>query len=365
MSNSDSSPIKISALVAMPGPVTGMTVATKYIVEFLGANFPTTLLDLSLGYSRRGMYWRIRKFSNGIFGCLRLVQSRIGGSKTLLLAPNASWGLIVTLLHTVVAKLLGMRVLLHHHVYSYCSRKSRLMSLVQGMLGPRDVNLVLNETMGQELQRLYHTKAMALELPYGYLTDSVDSQQRSNRVMKPVVLGHLSNLTIEKGLEDVIESAVTLKNKGSDIKLLLAGGLKGDREKEVFTRGQQLLGSSLEYLGPVYGDAKSQFFDRIDFFLFPSRYANEAQPVVILEALAAGVPVVATPIGCIPGMIQSDFGKLVESAAYPIEAAKFVDDVSSTPERYAQMSLAASEFSEQFRIRSHKQLAALVECIKS
>lgn len=239
------------------------------------------------------------------------------------------------------------------------------MSLVQGSLGPKDVNLVLNETMGQELQRLYHTKAIALELPYGYLTDSGDSQQRSNRAMKPIVLGHLSNLTIEKGLEDVIETAVTLKNKGSDIKLLLAGGLKGDREKEVFSRAQQLLGSSLEYLGPIYGEAKSQFFDRIDFFLFPSRYANEAQPVVILEALAAGVPVVATPIGCIPGMIHSDFGKLVASDEYSIVAANFVDEVGSTPERYREMSQAASEFSSQFRNRSHKQLEALVECIKS
>jgi glycosyltransferase involved in cell wall biosynthesis len=52
-------------------------------------------------------------------------------------------------------------------------------------------------------------------------------------------------------------------------------------------------------VGPVYGDAKFSFLSSIDLLLFPSKYPNEAQPVVIWESLSVGTPVVSTDVGAI------------------------------------------------------------------
>ncbi len=45
----------------------------------------------------------------------------------------------------------------------------------------------------------------------------------------------------------------------------------------------------LERLGPVYGKDKSQFWKMTDAFVFPTQ--NEAEPLVLWEAPAAGVPI--------------------------------------------------------------------------
>lgn len=44
--------------------------------------------------------------------------------------------------------------------------------------------------------------------------------------------------------------------------------------------------------------------------LFPSTYAFEAQPLVIIEALSSGVPVVAYDVGSIPDLVPPAAGRL-------------------------------------------------------
>ncbi len=70
-------------------------------------------------------------------------------------------------------------------------------------------------------------------------------------------------------------------------------------------------GNRIEARGALSGADKDRFFEDIDVFLFPTRYVNEAEPLVVIEALAAGVPVVAFGRGCIPHMIPGDAGRVV------------------------------------------------------
>ena len=54
----------------------------------------------------------------------------------------------------------------------------------------------------------------------------------------------------------------------------------------------------------VSGASKDAFFRSIDVFLFPTRYKIEGQPLVILEAMSYGVPVVATSQGYCAELIE-------------------------------------------------------------
>jgi glycosyltransferase involved in cell wall biosynthesis len=67
---------------------------------------------------------------------------------------------------------------------------------------------------------------------------------------------------------------------------------------------------NIKYYGPVLGDAKKEFFAELNTFVFPTRYRNEAEPLVILEALMNGCPVVANNRGCIRSMLTVDVGDL-------------------------------------------------------
>ena len=70
---------------------------------------------------------------------------------------------------------------------------------------------------------------------------------------------------------------------------------------------------SFTYHGPLYGDQKLNWYKRLDFFIFPSTYADETYPLVISEAISAGVVPLTTPIGCLPEINHETFILPVET----------------------------------------------------
>ena len=142
-----------------------------------------------------------------------------------------------------------------------------------------------------------------------------------------MVIGTLSNLTIEKGVGEVIDTFAELIRRGLNVRLVLAGPAAS---KEAGTRIRDAVarfGDRMDVRGPVYGDDKERFLSEIDLFLFPTRYRNESWGIVLNEALMAGVPVCTYRRGCTAylvgtngGMVVTDDGKFVASVSDQIES---------------------------------------------
>ena len=81
-------------------------------------------------------------------------------------------------------------------------------------------------------------------------------------------------------------------SRGLDLTLSLAGQPIDASVAVVLDRAQAEFGGRIKQWGFVSGESKDDFLGSIDWFVFPSRYANEAEPIVVLEALAHGVPCV-------------------------------------------------------------------------
>jgi glycosyltransferase involved in cell wall biosynthesis len=73
-----------------------------------------------------------------------------------------------------------------------------------------------------------------------------------------------------------------------------------------FTRSVRTLGleERVRFIGPAYGDQKDELFRTHDVFVLPTFYAQEAFPLVVLEAMQWGLPVVSTTEGAIPEIVQ-------------------------------------------------------------
>jgi len=109
-----------------------------------------------------------------------------------------------------------------------------------------------------------------------------------------VVVGHLANLSAEKGSNDLVQAA-----DGLPVKLALAGPAMPNFRTAVGVR----------VLGELSHSEKRDFFAGIDLFALPS--VVDSFGLVLLEAMANGVPCVGYNAGGIPGVIADGVEGLV------------------------------------------------------
>jgi glycosyltransferase involved in cell wall biosynthesis len=356
---------RVSAVVVLPGPMTGMTIATAKVISALQAAGPVRIYDLSMAATSKGWKWRLAKSFKTLFAAWKILTWPREPGELCYLVPNAARGLWQTWLLTFAAKLRGFRVALHHHVFSYFSSRSWLMARVQKLLGPRDVNVLLAADMVEPLRRHYASQARELIVPNGYLLDSMAETTSHPAMQRPLsCLGHISNLSLEKGLDLVIETFARLKDHGHSVRLRIAGPLAGRREQEIMKEAQRRFPDDLDYLGPVYGEQKEQFLASVDVMLFPTRYPNEAQPLVICEALAHASPVIAYGRGCIPSLLPAGGIVIPPAEDFTGQAVNVIEQWIKSPEDFAQYRAAAFEVAQKFQVLSHEALGNLLDEVR-
>ncbi len=105
---------------------------------------------------------------------------------------------------------------------------------------------------------------------------------------------YLGNLWQSKGFLDFIQAAPSVLEKYPDAEFLLMGddSFPEAKSAQAWVR-EQGLGSAVRFLGVRQGADKIGTLKGSDVVVFPSR-GSEGQPLVLLEAMAAGVPIVAT-----------------------------------------------------------------------
>jgi glycosyltransferase involved in cell wall biosynthesis len=179
----------------------------------------------------------------------------------------------------------------------------------------------------------------------------------------PFQIGFLSNLNPEKGLDTVVEVFRALRARQLDIRLTIAGPVTGAHAQVLLDDALSEFGDAVEYRGALYGEGKADFFRALDLFLFPTRYPNEAEPLVLLEALAAGVPVIATRRGCIADDFTSDASAVIPEDQFvatvvPMIAGWLADRTQATKRSTAALYRAA-ELHRVARAQLDRLLAAI------
>lgn len=107
------------------------------------------------------------------------------------------------------------------------------------------------------------------------------------------VMFFLSRITPKKGLPMFLQAMASLQQHLGNWKLVIAGVNEFGHQAEVEALvGQLGLQPCVRFIGPLYGQDKRDAFATAELFVLPSH--SEGAPVVILEALGAGVSVLTT-----------------------------------------------------------------------
>lgn len=129
------------------------------------------------------------------------------------------------------------------------------------------------------------------------------SQREKFQQKEPIQILTVGRLVKEKGLEDGIRAFRLLldRNPGLNIQYLIVGGGPLQNILECLIRD---LGLDEKVLlsGPVDSEKVVQYLHQSDIFFFPS--IQEALGVALMEAQAAGLPVVASEVGGIPEAVR-------------------------------------------------------------
>jgi glycosyltransferase involved in cell wall biosynthesis len=139
----------------------------------------------------------------------------------------------------------------------------------------------------------------------------------------------LAHCTRDKGLFDTLEGVsqadALLAAQGLRLRLELtvAGTFLTPKDHEEFEEfmAARNARSRCRYIGFVSGAAKNAAFSEADIFCFPTYFANEGQPVNLIEAMAFGLPAVVTRWRSLPEFMPPGYTGLIEPR-HPEQVAK-------------------------------------------
>lgn len=325
---------------AFPPPILGMaTINAAVRDQLVGAGGAPRVVDVSANSLDRSFASRMGRFPKIVRAVLVLLFGRHRSGDSLYMSVSGGLGQMYEVVFVVCARLRGLRVYFHHHSFAYLDSRSRVSQLLFRIAGRAAVHIALSRRMAERLKRLYRVRRVVPVSNTVFLPASQTADVSNRTELR--TLGLMSNLSLEKGLFEFLELTAETRRRDLPVKALLAGPFHdAATERQAQVRLNET--DNIEYLGPQDGKEKEIFFSDIDVFVFPTSYQNEAEPVVIHEAMSRGLPVIAFGRGCIPEMIGPGSGLVIDPGEpFGPPALAKIEEWINLPETYRRASCAA------------------------
>ena len=122
----------------------------------------------------------------------------------------------------------------------------------------------------------------------------------------------ISNLNESKGILYLLDACRMLVQKGkTNFHLHLIGAATAEISAERMEREicERNLSTYVIYHGKQYGEKKEKLLARADVFVHPT--LDDCFPLVLLEAMQHALPIIATPVGAIPDIVEDGVNGLL------------------------------------------------------
>jgi glycosyltransferase involved in cell wall biosynthesis len=127
--------------------------------------------------------------------------------------------------------------------------------------------------------------------------------QSCNLADRPHFIGYIGRLSQEKGIENLIQALALFLKENREIMVIIGGDgpLRSDINKFIQEQG---LSDRVSLTGWIPHDNLPELLNQFRLLILPSY--TEGLPNIILEAMACGTPVLATPVGGVPDIITDE-----------------------------------------------------------
>lgn len=303
----------------LPPPIGGVSAVYESLINSkLTKSFDLKILNICGGTNQRAL-GKIGRFSIGkvVKAFSHLVQLtwimlRWRPAAVYLSFNSAKWSGYRDSLFIRIAHLLGAAVVVrfencrfHEHYESGSRRRKRrifkVFSLVSSVhVGDQQMRMCVSSVL---------PKCEIVIIPNGIDGKrllEIASERNERKPTKNILF--LGRIEIEKGILDLIEAFDIIAAEEPECELILAGPLMGKDKLSVLKRiSRSPFESRIHLHGEVAGESKITIFREADVFVLPT-HLREGCSIVLIEASAAGLPIIAGNIGSIVSTLSHGEG---------------------------------------------------------
>jgi len=290
-----------------PKSINGIAIANGTNLSILKKSFAIDIIEEENNFKEHAQI-SFRKFSK----VLNQITLIIGKSFSYrydyfyLVFSLSTFGAIKTLMAILCFRLFNRgKVILHIHRGDFFSRfhkgiiNKTLTWLIFKMTHKIIVlsgkpKIEIEKTYNKSCEVLYNT----VDIEYEY-----DYTEKQN-----LVFLYISNYLIDKGILDLLEVFKNLCLKYPEITLQTYGAFSDQNLKKSILNFNS---SNIQINDTISGIEKFEKIAQADCLILPSW--NEGQPIVLLEAMSVGTPVIATNVGLIPDLLGINYPYLTNA----------------------------------------------------
>lgn len=163
--------------------------------------------------------------------------------------------------------------------------------------------IVLSEREKKNIELRYETKNIHV-LPNSVTIPKSLNKKRTDASLN---IGYFGRITEAKGMQELLDATIKLKEKQVAFKLFFAG--KKEPPVDYVGLFSEALGDIFHYVGIVSGKKKEEFLSGLDVFVLPSYF--EGLPMSLLESMSYGIVPIVTAVGSIPEVVTDGENGLI------------------------------------------------------
>jgi glycosyltransferase involved in cell wall biosynthesis len=311
--------MKLLVLAQTPPPLHGQSLMVQTLVDGLAKQPGFELYHVNLPLSRdaadvgRFRFGKLRTLLRACRQARRLAAAHGIDTLYYVPAPGKRSALYRDWIAMALCRPVFRRLVLHWHaagLSEWLQTRASLPErcLTRRLLGRSDLSIVLTGSLRSDAESL---DAQRIAVVANGIADPCPGFARPPPADGPCNVLFLGLCSEHKGLFDAA-AAVLQANRSAGAALrtpaftLTAAGPFPDAATQArFGRLAAEHAEALRHVGVVTGAEKHALFTRSHVFCLPTRYPHEGQPLVLLEAMAYDLPVVATRWRAIPEMLPA------------------------------------------------------------
>jgi len=283
------------------GAVHGISLANQVNIGMLESSFEVDIIEEAVKFKDHEKI-TIKKFLNFISNNFLIISKSIFSRYNYfyLVYSLSAYGSFKSLIAIINYRLFSRgEVILHIHRGDFFSRFyrssiNRVITRIAFRLSKKII--VLSENQKAEFEKAFNR-------PFHVLYNTIEAEYPPNLTKRDRAnFIFISNYLIDKGIIDLLDVFTKLSQNHHKLTLKTYGEFSDMNLKEAILKYNS---SRISINGPIYGKQKFDAIVQADCLILPSW--TEGQPVVLLEAISLGTPVIATAVGLIPELLSEDY----------------------------------------------------------